>query len=240
MGAFSIWHVLILAVVVFLLFGRGKISDLMGDVAKGIKNFRRACRTDDEEPPQGDRFRAPRAPEHQDQDEGQGRATSRKALPCSISAGASFLSLLVVALVVVGPKDLPRLMRTVGRWVGKARAHGRSVPQELRRDGPREPSSTICARRSMRSGAQQPADRSARRAQPLHPAAGRPDSGRSRTIAVDRSGGGHGAKRAAKHRRRDPKARPLPPGSEPPRAMTDRTETTKPPSRRPRRRCSII
>jgi sec-independent protein translocase protein TatB len=32
------------------------------------------------------------------------------------------LIVLVVALVVVGPKDLPRLMRIVGRWIGKARA----------------------------------------------------------------------------------------------------------------------
>ena len=31
------------------------------------------------------------------------------------------LIVLIVALVVVGPKDLPRLMRIVGRWVGKAR-----------------------------------------------------------------------------------------------------------------------
>src|ERR1700761_9823864 len=31
------------------------------------------------------------------------------------------LLLLVIALVVVGPKDLPRLMRTVGQWMGKAR-----------------------------------------------------------------------------------------------------------------------
>ena len=41
MGTFSIWHIIILAVVALLLFGgRGKISDLMGDVAKGIKSFR--------------------------------------------------------------------------------------------------------------------------------------------------------------------------------------------------------
>lgn len=41
MGALSIWHILILAVLALLLFGgRGKISDLMGDVAKGIKAFR--------------------------------------------------------------------------------------------------------------------------------------------------------------------------------------------------------
>ena len=35
---------------------------------------------------------------------------------------SELLTVLVVALVVVGPKDLPRLMRMVGRWVGKARA----------------------------------------------------------------------------------------------------------------------
>ncbi|HUJ03628.1 MAG TPA: twin-arginine translocase TatA/TatE family subunit [Rhizomicrobium sp.] len=41
MGALSIWHILILAIVAVLLFGgRGKISDLMGDVAKGIRSFR--------------------------------------------------------------------------------------------------------------------------------------------------------------------------------------------------------
>jgi sec-independent protein translocase protein TatA len=41
MGAFSIWHILILVAIMVLLFGgRGKISDLMGDVAKGVKSFR--------------------------------------------------------------------------------------------------------------------------------------------------------------------------------------------------------
>jgi sec-independent protein translocase protein TatA len=41
MGALSIWHWLIVLVVVLLLFGRGKIPELMGDVAKGIKNFKK-------------------------------------------------------------------------------------------------------------------------------------------------------------------------------------------------------
>ncbi len=41
MGSLSIWHWLIVLVVVLLLFGRGKIPELMGDVAKGIKSFRK-------------------------------------------------------------------------------------------------------------------------------------------------------------------------------------------------------
>lgn len=41
MGAFSIWHVLLVVAVFALLFGgRGKISGIMGDTAKGIRAFR--------------------------------------------------------------------------------------------------------------------------------------------------------------------------------------------------------
>jgi len=47
MGSFSIWHWLIVLAVVLLLFGRGKIPELMGDVAKGIKNFKQGMNEDD-------------------------------------------------------------------------------------------------------------------------------------------------------------------------------------------------
>lgn len=47
MGAFSFWHILIVAAVVILLFGRGKISELMGDVAKGIKSFKKGMADDE-------------------------------------------------------------------------------------------------------------------------------------------------------------------------------------------------
>jgi len=50
MGGLSIWHILILAIVVVLIMGRGKISELMGDVARGIKNFREGLK--DEHPPE--------------------------------------------------------------------------------------------------------------------------------------------------------------------------------------------
>ena len=48
MGTWGITHWIILAVVVLVLFGgRGKISDLMGDVAKGIKSFKKGMAEDD-------------------------------------------------------------------------------------------------------------------------------------------------------------------------------------------------
>ncbi|MDQ2705293.1 MAG: twin-arginine translocase TatA/TatE family subunit [Pseudomonadota bacterium] len=47
MGSFSIWHWLIVLVVVLLVFGRGKIPELMGDMAKGIKSFKKGMADDD-------------------------------------------------------------------------------------------------------------------------------------------------------------------------------------------------
>tara|TARA_B100001559_G_C16069281_1_gene425039 strand:+ start:194 stop:424 length:231 start_codon:yes stop_codon:yes gene_type:complete len=38
---FSIWQIAVVVILVVLLFGRGKISSLMGDVAKGIKSFKK-------------------------------------------------------------------------------------------------------------------------------------------------------------------------------------------------------
>ena len=42
----SIWQIAIVVILVVLLFGRGKISSLMGDVAKGIKSFKKGMATD--------------------------------------------------------------------------------------------------------------------------------------------------------------------------------------------------
>ena len=47
MGSFSIWHWLVVLAVVLLLFGSGKISGLMGDVAKGIKSFKANIKEDE-------------------------------------------------------------------------------------------------------------------------------------------------------------------------------------------------
>ena len=51
MGGVSIWHWIVVGVIVMLLFGRGKVSELMGDVAKGIKSFKKGMAEDDEATP---------------------------------------------------------------------------------------------------------------------------------------------------------------------------------------------
>ena len=51
MGGFSIWHWMLFGAIALLLFGgKGKISDIMGDVAKGIKSFKKGMSEDDEKP----------------------------------------------------------------------------------------------------------------------------------------------------------------------------------------------
>jgi len=48
MGSFSVWHWILVGAVALLLFGgKGEISDIMGDVAKGIKSFKKGLSEED-------------------------------------------------------------------------------------------------------------------------------------------------------------------------------------------------
>jgi sec-independent protein translocase protein TatA len=48
MGGLSIWHWLVVGIIVLLLFGKGRFSDMMGDVAKGIKSFKKDMSEEEE------------------------------------------------------------------------------------------------------------------------------------------------------------------------------------------------
>lgn len=50
MGSFSLTHWLVVILVIVLLFGRGRISDLMGDFAKGINSFKKGLNDNDAPP----------------------------------------------------------------------------------------------------------------------------------------------------------------------------------------------
>jgi sec-independent protein translocase protein TatA len=63
MGGLSVWHWLIFLAVALLLFGgSGKISSIMGDVAKGIKSFKKGMSEDDEAVKKDDPFKKDEAP----------------------------------------------------------------------------------------------------------------------------------------------------------------------------------
>lgn len=50
MGSFSIWHWLVVLAIVLLLFGTGRISNVMGDLAKGVKAFKKGLAEDEPTP----------------------------------------------------------------------------------------------------------------------------------------------------------------------------------------------
>ncbi|MGH6705371.1 MAG: twin-arginine translocase TatA/TatE family subunit [Sphingomicrobium sp.] len=54
MGGFSLWHILIFAIILLLLFGGSRFSNMMGDVAKGLKSFKQGMAEDEEKPRQND------------------------------------------------------------------------------------------------------------------------------------------------------------------------------------------
>ena len=50
MGFGSVWHWVIVLLVVLVLFGRGRVSEIMGDFGKGIKSFKQGLNDDDKAP----------------------------------------------------------------------------------------------------------------------------------------------------------------------------------------------
>lgn len=52
MGGFSIWHWLVVGIIILLLFGKGRFSDMMGDVAKGLKSFKKGLSEEENATPE--------------------------------------------------------------------------------------------------------------------------------------------------------------------------------------------
>ena len=50
MGGLSLWHWLVVIIIVLLLFGKGRISDMMGDLGKGLKSFKQGMAEDEDKP----------------------------------------------------------------------------------------------------------------------------------------------------------------------------------------------
>ena len=80
MGTFSIWHWLIVLAVVLVLFGGGgKVSRLMGDFGKGLKNFKKSMKEDEDESGDKKEIEAddtPKAPEPEKADAEKDKAAN--------------------------------------------------------------------------------------------------------------------------------------------------------------------
>ena len=66
LGNIGLPGLLLIAIVVLVLFGRGKISSLMGEVGKGITSFKKGIREGDDDTREIDEVRSAELPEHTD------------------------------------------------------------------------------------------------------------------------------------------------------------------------------
>ena len=60
MGGLSLWHWLVVIILVLLLFGKGRISDMMGDLGKGLKSFKQGMAEDEDKPKPAEPRQLPR------------------------------------------------------------------------------------------------------------------------------------------------------------------------------------
>jgi len=80
MGGLSLWHWIIIIAVVALAFGKkGKISELMGDVAQGFKAFKKGLQDDERAPAEPKAVEQAKAIDHQSADSVAVQSESRKA-----------------------------------------------------------------------------------------------------------------------------------------------------------------
>ena len=64
MGGFSIWHWLIVLLIVLVLFGRGRVAEIMGDFGKGIKSFKQGMNEDETKPGNSPKVHSLEGPHH--------------------------------------------------------------------------------------------------------------------------------------------------------------------------------
>ena len=116
----GIWQIAIVVILVVLLFGRGKISSLMGDVAKGIKSFKKGMAsdvTDDTDP---------KNISDENQDSNKQRVNHMPTI-----GWFEILIVVAIAIIVLGPKDFPVMLKKVGSWIGTIKKYINNIQNEV-------------------------------------------------------------------------------------------------------------
>ena len=119
----GIWQIAIVVILVVLLFGRGKISSLMGDVAKGIKSFKKGMAsdvTDDSEPKN-----------ISDDNQDNNKSNNKRINHMPTIGWFEILIVVGIAIIVLGPKDFPVMLKKVGSWIGTAKRYVNNIQNEV-------------------------------------------------------------------------------------------------------------
>ena len=144
MGSFSIWHWLIVLLIVVLIFGTKKLKNIGSDLGGAVKGFKDGVRDGTATPGRpgsADRSRSaptraldPNTVDVEAKTQVQLIARSERVRARMIDFGFDKLALIgAVALIVIGPEKLPRVARTVGTLLGKAQRYVADVKAEVNR-----------------------------------------------------------------------------------------------------------
>ena len=85
MGQIGIWQIIIVAIVILVLFGRGRISEMMGDFGKGVSSFKKGLNDDDGKTGTEPSARI-EAPRHDAKPAGEGATDPKPAEPVDKNA----------------------------------------------------------------------------------------------------------------------------------------------------------
>ena len=133
MGGLSIWHWLIVLLVVVLIFGTKKLRNIGQDLGGAVKGFKEGMKS-----PEGSEPAPPSATSSQTDRRADDRRRSEEredAVSCVFDIAFSEIAVIaVVALVVIGPERLPKVARTLGHMFGRLQRYVNDVKADINRE----------------------------------------------------------------------------------------------------------
>ena len=139
MGSFSVWHWLIVLLIVVLVFGTKKLKNMGSDLGGAVKGFKDGVRDGGAAERRSGGAAAGRHPQGCGRSEHRRRRSQDAILIARVPTrmidfGFDKIALIgAVALIVIGPEKLPRVARTVGHLIGKAQRYVADVKAEVNR-----------------------------------------------------------------------------------------------------------
>ena len=121
MGNIGWTGIIIIAILVVILFGKGKISSIMGDLAKGIKSFKKGMSDDNSSGNDN--------PNNNPDNNSDNPNSENKSLMPQIG-WLEILAIVIIAILVLGPKEFPALKK-IGSYFGKLKNTLSSFQREV-------------------------------------------------------------------------------------------------------------
>ena len=122
------WQIAIVVVLVVLLFGRGKISGLMGDVAKGIKSFRKGMK--DPEQDQSETISSQETSKTESTSNEDPNSEKKQSIMPQIG-WFEIIIIFILFIIIIGPKEFPVILKKMGRWIGSIKKYFNEIQSDV-------------------------------------------------------------------------------------------------------------